>query len=51
LSKKEKDPVRGLSVKYPRVLVIKAMVEMLKKKEEVSVERLEKEIISLIKEG
>ncbi len=51
MSKKEKDPVRVLSVKYPRVLVIKAMVEMLKKKEEVSVERLEKEIISLIKEG
>ncbi len=49
MTEKEKDPVKVLSVKYPRILVIKAMMMMLKKKEEVNVERLEREIISLMK--
>ena len=48
---KEKDPVRVLSVKYPRILVIKAMMSILKQKEKdrISVERLEREIISLMR--
>ncbi len=44
------DPVKSLSAKYPRVLVIKAMMEMMKENREIDEDSLERKIISFLKE-
>jgi len=46
---KNLDPVREMIVKYPRILVIKAALRILKKGDTINRERIEKVIINIMK--
>jgi len=46
---KNPDPVREMIVKYPRILVIKAALRILKKGDTIDKERIEKVIINIMK--
>ena len=46
---KNPDPVREMIVKYPRILVIKAALRILKKGDSINKERMEKVIINIMK--
>ena len=43
------DPVKEMIVKYPRILVIKAALRILKKGDTINRERIEKVIINIMK--
>jgi len=43
------DPVKEMIVKYPRILVIKAALRILKKGDTIDKERIEKVIINIMK--